>query len=245
MFRAAAASVMQIFAFASGEMSAAAFTDFLKATLGNAVRVCRDGAIAFVCMDWRHMVELHTAGAAVFSELKNLVVWNKTSPGQGSFYRSQHELVFVFKVGEAAHLNSFGLGAQGRMRSNVWTYPGANSFHAGRKEELAMHPTVKPLALVADALRDCSLKGDVVLDPFLGSGTTLMAAEKLGRRCHAMEISPAYADVCIRRWQGYTKAEAVLDGDGRTWREICEERLNQPSETAPCPSTTASQQVQS
>lgn len=213
------------FAHASGEMSEAEFTNFLRDSLANLARVCRDGAIAYACMDWRHLCEMQTAGMAVFSELKNLVVWNKTSPGQGSFYRSQHELIFVFKVGEAEHLNSFGLGVHGRTRSNVWTYPGANSFHAGRKDELAMHPTVKPVALVADALRDCSMKNDVVLDGFLGSGTTLMAAEKVGRRCFGLEIDPIYVDVIIRRWQAATKLEAVLDGDGRTWDDIRAERL--------------------
>jgi len=213
------------FAFASGEMSAAEFGTFLQTSLGNVARVSHDGAIVFVCMDWRHMGELQAAGLAVFSELKNLVVWNKTSPGQGSFYRSQHELIFVFKVGQADHVNAFGLGTNGRTRSNVWTYPGANSFRAGRLQELAMHPTVKPVALVADALRDCSLKADVVLDVFLGSGTTLLAAEKLGRRCRGIECDPAYVDVCIRRWEAYTKAEAVLDGDGRTWTELRSDRL--------------------
>jgi DNA modification methylase len=208
------------FAFASGEMSAADFTTFLRESFANIARVCRDGAIAFICMDWRHMVECHAAGMAAFTELKNLVVWNKTSPGQGSFYRSQHELVFVFKAGTAPHRNSFGLGSHGRARSNVWTYPGANVFRAGRMDDLAMHPTVKPIAMVMDALRDCSLKGDTVLDPFLGSGTTLLAAERLGRRGFGVEFDPAYVDLTIRRWQAYTHDEAVLDADGRAWVEV-------------------------
>jgi DNA modification methylase len=148
------------FAFASGEMSSAQFTSFLQDALANVARVSMDGAIVYVCMDWRHIDELSAAGKAVFSAPLNIVVWNKTSPGQGSFYRSQHELIFVFKVGDAAQVNAFGLGKHGRTRSNVWTYPGANSFHRGRADELAMHPTVKPVALVADALKDCSLKGD-------------------------------------------------------------------------------------
>ena len=213
------------FAFASGEMSSSEFTAFLTKTLGNLANVCQDGTIAYACMDWRHLAEMNAAGSAVFTELKNLVVWNKTSPGQGSFYRSQHELIFVFKVGIAEHRNSFGLGAHGRTRSNVWTYPGANSFHAGRAEELAFHPTVKPIALVADAMRDCSVKHDIVLDGFMGSGTTLMAAEKLGRRGYGLEYDPAYVDVCIRRWEACTKLEAILEGDGRTWSEIRAERL--------------------
>jgi hypothetical protein len=143
------------FAMGVGEMSPRAFTAFLRQTLGNAAAVCRDGAIAFVCMDWRHMRELLEAGGAVFSELKNLCVWNKTNGGMGSFYRSKHELVFVFKVGGAPHLNTFGLGETGRYRTNVWDYAGVNTHKAGRLEELAMHPTVKPVALVADAIRDC------------------------------------------------------------------------------------------
>lgn len=213
------------FAFACGEMTTAEFEMFLRQCLGNVARVSRDGAIAFVCMDWRHMPELWHAGMAVFSELKNLVVWNKTSPGQGSFYRSQHELVFVFKVGQAEHRNTFGLGAHGRTRSNVWTYPGLNGFRAGRSDELSMHPTVKPVALVADALRDCSIKGDLVLDVFLGSGTTLLAAEKIGRACYGIEYDPAYVEVCLRRWEKYTKLEAVLEGDGATFAEVRAKRM--------------------
>jgi DNA modification methylase len=171
------------------------------------------------------MAELQATGEEVFAELKNLVVWNKTSPGQGSFYRSQHELIFVYKVGGAAHRDTFGLGAHGRTRSNLWTYAGLNSFRAGREDELAMHPTVKPVALVADALRDCSLKGEAVLDVFLGSGTTLLAAEKVARIGYGLEYDPAYVDVSILRWQAYTRAEAVLAGDGRTYAEIRAERL--------------------
>src|SRR3712207_4889934 len=161
---------------ATGEMSSPAFTGFLRETLGNAAAASRDGAIAFVCMDWRHMGELLEAAKSVFSEFKNLCVWNKTNGGMGSFYRSKHELVFAFKVGRAPHTNSFGLGDTGRDRTNVWDYAGVNTFRADRMEELAMHPTVKPVALVADAIRDCSRRGEVVLDPFAGSGTTLVAA---------------------------------------------------------------------
>jgi len=212
----------QEFAFASGEMDQPAFAAFLQAALTNIARASLDGAIAFVCMDWRHLVEISAAGAAAFAELKNVVVWNKTAAGQGSLYRSQHELIFVFKVGRAEHRNSFGLGASGRTRSNVWTYPApaAATSQAG----LTQHPTVKPVALVADALRDCSLKGDAVLDPFLGSGTTLMAAERLGRRGFAMEYEPSYVDTAILRWQAYTKADAVLEGDGRSWAEVAAAR---------------------
>ncbi len=169
------------FAFASGEMSRNQFTAFLRDTLGNIARVMRDGAIAFVCMDWRHMGELLEAGEASFTELKNLVVWNKSNGGMGAFYRSKHELVFVFKQGTAPHTNSFGLGETGRYRTNVWDYAGISSIGANRSDELAMHPTVKPVALIADAIRDCSRRGEIVLDGFGGSGSTLIAAEKTGR----------------------------------------------------------------
>ena len=214
------------FAFASGEMSGSQYRAFLQECLGHVARVSRDGAIVFVCIDWRHMVDLHAVGEAVFTELKNVVVWNKTSPGQGSFYRSQHELIFVFKVGRAEHINAFGLGAHGRVRSNVWAYPGLNSFRAGRQDELAMHPTVKPVAMVADALRDCSLKEDLVLDVFMGSGTTLLAAEKIGRISYGIEYDPTYVEICIQRWEAYTKSEAVLEGDGRTFAEVQADRLS-------------------
>lgn len=215
------------FAFASGEMTPQEYREFLQQSLRQVARVSCDGAIVFVCIDWRHMTELRQVGTEMFTELKNVVVWNKTSPGQGSFYRSQHELIFVFKVGTAEHRNCFGLGAHGRMRSNVWSYPGTNSFRAGRQDELAMHPTVKPVALVADALRDCSLSGELALDLFMGSGTTLLAAEKIGRVCYGLECEPAYVDVGVQRWQAYTKSDAVLAGDGRTFDEVRAERANQ------------------
>ena len=171
-----------------------AFAGFLTETLGNAAKACNDGAIAFVCMDWRHMGELLTAGEAVFSELKNLCIWNKNNGGMGTFYRSKHELVFVFKVGTAPHTNSFGLGDTGRYRTNVWDYAGVNTLKPGRMDELAMHPTVKPVALVADAIRDCSKRGEIVLDPFAGSGTTLIGTEKTGRCARVIEFDPAYCE---------------------------------------------------
>ena len=220
------------FAFAAGEMSERQYVAFLKAAFANMVLQCTAGAVAFVCIDWRHIGALLQAARPIFSEYKNLVVWNKASPGQGSFYRSQHELIGVFKIGTGEHLNSFGLGEHGRTRSNVWTYPGGNSFHAGRMDELALHPTVKPVALVADALRDCSRKGDVVLDPFLGSGTTVLAAEKVGRRAYGLEIDPAYVDVAVRRWQGFTRADVVLAGDGRTFEDMAAERARIAPEVA-------------
>ncbi len=192
------------FALASGEMSGAEFSQFLTITLGHAAAVMRDGAIAYVCMDWRHMGELLEAGRECFMEMKNLVVWNKSNGGMGTFYRSKHELIFVFKNGSAPHVNSFGLGESGRHRTNVWDYPGISSMSATRSEELAMHPTVKPVAMIADAIRDCSKRGQIVLDCFAGSGSTLIAAERSGRRARLIEYDPLYCDTIIRRWEGET-----------------------------------------
>ena len=209
------------FAMASGEMSKAEFTGFLGDVLTNLARVSGDGSIHYVCMDWRHIGELLEAGEKAYAELKNLVVWNKDNGGMGTFYRSKHELVFVFKNGTAAHINNFGLGEKGRYRTNVWDYAGVNSLKKGRDEELAMHPTVKPVAMVADAIRDCSSRNGPVLDVFSGSGTTIIAAERTGRRCYAMELDPLYVDVAIRRWQAETGLEAVnLKHDASF--EICE-----------------------
>lgn len=208
------------FAFASGEMTRDQFTTFLTDTLANAASVTRDGAIAFVCMDWRHMRELLDAGESVFSELKNLCVWNKTNGGMGSFYRSKHELVFVFKRGTASHTNAFGLGETGRYRTNVWDYPGISSLGANRTDTLAMHPTVKPVAMVADAIRDCSRRGEIVLDVFGGSGTTLIAAESCGRQARLIEYDPAYSDTIIMRWEAYTGKQAVRHGDGRSFQDL-------------------------
>jgi DNA modification methylase len=213
------------FAFASGEMSRAQFTTFLTETLGNVASVMRDGAIAFVCMDWRHMSELSAAGEEVFSELKNLIVWNKTNGGMGAFYRSKHELIFVFKSGTAEHTNSFELGQTGRYRTNVWDYAGISSIGASRSDELAMHPTVKPVALIADAMRDCSRRGEIVLDAFGGSGSTLIAAEKTGRSARLIEYDPVYCDTIVRRWEAYTGKRATLTMTGETFEALSEARL--------------------
>jgi ParB-like chromosome segregation protein Spo0J len=221
------------FAFASGEMSQAGFRQFLAVTLGHAVEASRPGATAFVCMDWRHIADLIDVGRTIFGDMLNLCVWNKTSPGQGSFYRSQHELVAVFRVGEEPHQNNITLGRFGRNRSNVWTYPGVNSFGPGRLEALAAHPTCKPVQLVVDALLDCTRRGDAVLDPFTGSGTTVMAAERIGRRAFAIEFEPRYIDVAITRWQNQTGLDATLAGDGRTFEEIAASRRLGP----PAPAT--------
>lgn len=215
------------FAAASGEMTSAQFTSFLTETHKLVARHCADGALVYSCMDFRHMSEMLTAGAAAFSELKNLVVWVKSNAGQGSFYRSQHELIFVFRVGRLPHRNNVRLGSNGRNRSNVWTYAGVNSFRAGRMDELSVHPTVKPVALVADAMRDCTRRGDIVLDSFCGSGTTILAAERVGRRGYGIELDPLYVDVAIRRWQDFTKRDAILSGTRKTFREI--EKARSPS----------------
>lgn len=206
-------------------MSAKAFTDFLTTCLSNAAAQCRDGAIAFVCMDWRHMREMLAAGDAAFSELKNLCVWNKSNGGMGSFYRSKHELVFVWKHGRARHTNSFGLGDTGRYRTNVWDYAGANSFGDTRDADLAMHPTVKPVALMADALRDCSRRGEIVLDMFAGSGGTLIAAEQTGRRVRLLEYDPLYCDTIIRRFEDFAGREARHVETGLSFAEMTEQRI--------------------
>ncbi len=198
------------FAEASGEMDREAFTQFLAVTLGNTSTYLADGGIAFVCMDWRHMGELLSAGNAAFDEMKNLVVWNKTNAGMGTFYRSKHELIFVFKKGTAPHINTFGLGDTGRYRTNVWDHPGMSSVGKLRDDALAMHPTVKPVAMITDALKDCSHRSHRVLDPFGGSGSALIAAEACGRIAHLLELDPLYCDTSIIRWQQLTGQKAVL-----------------------------------
>lgn len=205
------------FPMASGEMSEAEFTAFLRTTLGNLAAASRDGSIHFVCMDWRHLGEVLSAGREVFTELKNVCVWRKSNAGMGSLYRSQHELVLVFKKGTAAHINNVALGRYGRYRSNVWDYPGANSW--GRRDDLALHPTVKPVALVEDALKDCSNRGDIVLDGFAGSGTTMIAAQRCGRRAFMIELDPQYADLIVRRFEDLTGEAARHAETGATFAE--------------------------
>jgi DNA modification methylase len=212
------------FAFASGEMSSSQFRKFLDETLRHGIDVSAEGAVHFVCMDWRHISDLIEVGRDLYDEMLNLVVWNKSNAGQGSFYRSQHELIGVFRVGSHQHRNNVELGRFGRNRSNVWTYAGVNTFGRNRMEALAQHPTVKPVALVADALLDCTARGDAVLDQFAGSGTTILAAEKVGRVGFGIEYEPGYVDVAIKRWQKSTKLEATLAKDGRTFEEICAAR---------------------
>jgi DNA modification methylase len=208
------------FAMASGEMSEAEFTNFLTQTCRLHGAHSVDGALHFICMDWRHIAELLVAGRAVYSELKNLCVWAKDNAGMGSLYRSQHELICVFKHGKASHRNNIELGRHGRNRSNLWQYRGTNSF-AGRTTEegnlLQLHPTVKPVAMIADAIMDCSARGEVVLDGFLGSGSTLIAAERTGRRCFGLEIDPLYVDTLIRRWQAFSGEKAVHGSSGKSF----------------------------
>jgi DNA modification methylase len=192
------------FAMASGEMTDEAFRAFLTQSLRAAAQVSRDGAVHFICMDWRHMDEVSAVGRSIYGDLLNLCVWNKSNAGMGSLYRSKHELVFVYRVGTAPHVNAVELGRHGRNRTNVWDYPSVNSLAGSRREDLALHPTVKPTALVADAIQDVTRRGELVLDPFLGSGTTLIAAERCGRRFRGLELDPAYVDVAIDRWTAMT-----------------------------------------
>src|SRR5258705_1365280 len=203
------------FAFASGEMSRDEFTRFLASTLSVIAKYSREGSIHYICMDWRHLGEALAAGKEVYTELKNLVVWAKTNAGMGSFDRSQHELIVVYKSVTLPHINNIELGRHGRNRSNVWTYLGQNALNGTRKSKLSLHPTVKPVAMIADAIRDCSNRGDVILDCFGGSGTTLIAAEKTGRRARILELNPIYVDVTIERWQRLTGKVAYHAKTGR------------------------------
>jgi DNA modification methylase len=207
------------FAMASGEMAPDQFTSFLTNSMRNLATYSRDGSLHYVFMDWRHCSEILGAGNAIYAELKNICVWCKANAGMGSLYRSQHEFVFVFKNGHAPHINNINLGVHGRNRSNLWDYAGINGFGRHRDELLAMHPTVKPVALVADVIKDASARGDVVLDAFGGSGSTLLAAEKTGRRAALIEIDPLYVDVAIRRWQASTGGKAFCASSGQTFAE--------------------------
>lgn len=221
------------FAMASGEMNESEFTGFLTQVFQLLADNSREGSISFQFMDWRHAFEILTAGRAVYTEVKNICVWAKDNGGMGSLYRSKHELVFVFKKGKVPHINNVELGRFGRNRTNVWEYPGMSSRHAGREDLLVLHPTVKPVALVADAILDCSKRGDIVLDAFMGSGTMLLAAEKTGRVGYGIEIDPIYVDVAVRRWEKLTKKKAVLESTGQTFAEVDALRAaeNKPDET--------------
>lgn len=217
------------FAQAVGEMTEEEFIRFLMTALALAKRFSRDGSLHYWAMDWRHQHELSVAARSVYDEQINLCVWAKTAAGMGSLYRSQHELFAVWRKGKTRHRNNVELGRFGRSRSNVWSYPGANSF--GRRSDegnlLALHPTVKPVALVADAILDSTCRGDIVLDPFLGSGSTLIAAEKVGRRCRGIELDPAYVDTIIRRWQRWSGGLARRRSDGRLFDNLEAEAVEQ------------------
>lgn len=217
------------FQMASGEMTPPAFTDFLAQFMQRCAFHSIDGSLHYAFMDWRHISELLAAGEQAYSELKNVCVWVKDNGGMGSLYRSQHELIFVFKSGKEKHSNNVQLGRFGRYRTNVWHYPGVNSFSRSTEEGnlLELHPTVKPVALVADAIMDCTSRRDIVLDPFLGSGTTVVAAERTGRVCYGIELDPRYVDTIIRRWQKLTGQSARHEGSGRTFTELEQEADNE------------------
>jgi DNA modification methylase len=215
------------FAMASGEMNSQEFTEFLTTVFGYLAAFSQDGSLHYICMDWRHMREMMDSGGA-YSELKNLCVWAKTNAGMGSLYRSQHELVFVFKHGTAPHINNVELGRFGRNRTNVWTYAGVNTFGKDREAELAMHPTVKPVALVADAILDCSHRGGIILDAFAGSGSTLIAAEKTGRLGYGIEYEPQYCDTIIRRFENVYGLKAKHVETGMGFDDIAEKRKVRP-----------------
>lgn len=220
------------FVMGDGEMSDAEFTSFLEAVCRQIEGALIDGGIAYFCMDWRHMRHVLDAVEAAGLSVLNLCVWDKGAGGMGSFYRSRHELVFVLKKGKAPHVNTVELGKNGRNRANVWAYEGVNGFGADKAREREMHPTVKPLALVKDALLDSSKKGDVVLDLFGGSGTTLIAAEQAGRRARLTELDPKYADVIIRRWEAASGREAIHEASGETFGELSLSRRIDPAQAA-------------
>ena len=210
------------FAMASGEMDQEEFIAFLTSSLRLLAKFSTRGSVHFVCMDWRHAEELLTAGKQTYNSLLNICIWVKNNGGMGSFYRSRHELVFVYRNGKAPHRNNVQLGQYGRNRTNVWEYPGINTLSRQGDEGnlLALHPTVKPVALVADALLDCSARGQIVLDSFLGSGSTLIAAERVGRICYGIEIDPLYVDTAVRRWQRHTGENAVHMRSGKTFHDV-------------------------
>jgi len=221
------------FAYASGEMSDDQFEIFLTKTLGVTVQVSAPGAIHFICMDHHHADILMEAAKPIYGARLNIPVWVKSNAGMGALYRSQHELVFVYRVGDAPHRNNVELGRHGRNRTNVWNYQSVNSFGGSRQQDLALHPTVKPVALVADAIRDVTKRGEIVLDGFLGSGTTLIAAELTNRRAYALEIDPGYVDVALERWSIMTGYEPTLEATGQIFSDVARLRRGQPEPPHP------------
>jgi DNA modification methylase len=210
------------FAMASGEMSEAEYVAFLITSLKFLCDYSANNSVHYICIDWRHLGELLSAGRQNYDEFLNCCVWVKNQGGMGSFYRSQHELVLVFRKGKGPHRNNIQLGQFGRNRTNVWQYPGIQTLSKQSEEGnlLAFHPTVKPIAMVADAILDCTARGEILLDAFLGSGTTLLAAERVGRICCGIEIDPIYIDVAVRRWQKHTGGVAIHAATGKRFDEI-------------------------
>lgn len=221
------------FVQASGEMDEAQFTQFLTTSIATLSAFCRDGALLYMFMDWRHQWEILSGIRAANLTMVNMAVWAKTSPALGAFYRSQHELCFIARKGKAQHKNNIDLGRWGRTRSNVWSYAGVNSFGAGRDEQLAMHSTCKNVSMLVDAIRDASDRGEIVLDGFLGSGSTLIAAERTGRICRGLELDPLYVDTIVHRWERVTGGTAVLRGTGETMVQVAERRQQAKFEVSP------------
>lgn len=215
------------FAMASGEMSTREFTAFLSEVFHHLAAHSAEGSIHFQCIDWRHVQEMLVAAEEAYTEVKNICVWSKTNAGMGSFYRSQHEFVCVFKSGSAPHINNIELGRFGRNRSNVWNYAGVNAFGSARSD-LELHPTVKPVAMVEDAIQDCSHRKGTILDPFAGSGTSLIAAERTGRIGYGIEIDPQYCDVALRRLRAVCGLDAVLEATGEGFDEVAARRAVVP-----------------
>ena len=216
------------FLVGSGEMTPAEYCNFLQLVFRLMAAVLVDGGLVYVFIDYRHVDQLISAGKSVFSAFKNLAVWAKDRAGMGSFYRSQHELCCIFKFGNAPHQNHFQLGQHGRYRSNLWSYPCPVLFGTSRDEGdiLRLHPTVKPAALVGDAIMDVTRRGEIVVDPFLGSGTTVIAAERTGRICYGMELAPEYVGLTIRRWQSCTGKAAFNADSGKCFDEAEQEVAN-------------------
>ena len=210
---------------ASGEMSVSDFRQFLRDILALYARFSKDGSLHYIFMDWRHIDDVIWAGREVFQTLINVCVWRKTTGGMGGLYRSAHEFCPVFKHGSAPHVNNVQLGRYGRNRSNVWTHQGANTFRKGRDADLAAHPTVKPVQMIADIILDASQVNDLVLDGFLGSGTTLLAAHRTNRRGAGIEIDPAFVDVAIRRIQTATGLKFVHAETGQLFDDAASGRL--------------------
>jgi DNA modification methylase len=222
------------FAMASGEMSSGEFTEFLRKAMMLSRQSSQPGSLAYYFMDFRHMNQILGAGLEVYGEMMNLCVWAKSNAGMGSFYRSAHELIFLFKNGSASHRNNIQLGKFGRYRTNVWNYPSANTFSRSGPDGdmLALHPTPKPVALIADAIKDSTARGALILDPFLGSGTAVIAAERTGRVCYGMELDPLYVDALIRRWQRRTKREAIHVESGESFAARATSKMSHSTSTS-------------